>query len=298
MTEADQGTRSHDAGNVGKTAGEMLKAARLANGVHIAALAASIKVSVQKLELLEADRFDELPDPTFARALAQTVCRFLKVDPVPVLAKLPEPGTPSKLEHVARGLNQPFRDSGSRGGDAVKLSALSRPAVWLPLLLVIAAIVLWLLPPGMLKLPDGFGSAEAPDAQGAATTTVPVMPPTEPAASETVHSAPLVVDPPVASPASAPVAGLAPASAVSPVAAQSGPVVVQTAAESWLEVRDAKGRVLVSRLVAAGETLELAGEFPLRVRIGNAGGTKVTVRGQPFDLTPFVRDNVARFDIK
>ena len=297
MTEADQRTSSHDAGAPGKSAGEMLKAARLAHGVHIAALAASIKVSVQKLELLESDRFDELPDPTFARALAQTVCRFLKVDPVPVLAKLPEPGTPSKLEHVARGLNQPFRDSGSRGGEAVKLSALSRPAVWLPLLLVIAAIVLWLLPPGMLKLPEGWGTSATPEGQSAPTTTVPVMPPSEPAASETVHSAPLVIDPPVGA-ASTPVASSSPASSAPVAQTPTGPVVVQTTAESWLEVRDANGRVLVSRLVAAGETLNLTGEFPLRVRVGNAGGTKVTVRGQAFDLTPFVRDNVARFDIK
>ena len=300
MIESDQGSPSQDAGTAGKTAGEMLKAARLAHGVHIAALAASIKVSVQKLELLEADRFDELPDPTFARALAQTVCRFLKIDPVPVLAKLPEPGTPSKLEHVARGLNQPFRDSGSRGGEAVKLSALSRPAVWLPLLLVIAAIVLWLLPPGMLKLPTGFGAGDTPETETTPPTTtvpVPVMPPSEPAASETVHSAPLVVDPPVAPAASAAVAPT-PAPNVPAVSADSAPVVVQTVAESWLEVRDANGRVLVSRLVAPGETLSLAGEFPMRVRVGNAGGTKVTVRGQPFDLTPFVRDNVARFDIK
>ena len=46
-----------------------------AQGLHIAALAAAIKVAPRKLELLEADRFDELPDATFTRALAQTVCR-------------------------------------------------------------------------------------------------------------------------------------------------------------------------------------------------------------------------------
>lgn len=300
MTETDRSTTSsaHEASG-GQTPGEMLKAARLAHGVHIAALAASIKVSVQKLELLEADRFDELPDPTFARALAQTVCRFLKIDPVPVLARLPEPGTPSKLEHVARGLNQPFRDSTSRAAEGIKLSTISRPAVWLPLLLVIAALVLWLLPPGMLQLPEGLrGSGlNTPEPEGSTvTTTVPVMPPTESAASETVHSAPLVIAPPVQEAAPAPAAP-PPAAAAAP-ASPDAPVVVRTTAESWLEVRDANGRVLVSRLVAPGETLALNGSFPLRVRVGNAGGTQLAVRGQPFDMTPFVRDNVARFDIK
>ncbi|MBX9792674.1 MAG: helix-turn-helix domain-containing protein, partial [Burkholderiaceae bacterium] len=72
------------------SAGAMLREARQAKGLHIAALAASIKVSQRKLELLEADKISELPDATFARALAQTVCRSLKIDPVPVLAALPQ----------------------------------------------------------------------------------------------------------------------------------------------------------------------------------------------------------------
>src|SRR5688500_5851649 len=42
------------------TAGSLLRAARQAQGLHIAALAATIKVSHRKLEFLEADRLDEL----------------------------------------------------------------------------------------------------------------------------------------------------------------------------------------------------------------------------------------------
>ncbi len=59
------------------TAGRLLREAREKQGLHIAALAAAIKVAPRKLELLEADRFDELPDATFTSALAQTVCRAL-----------------------------------------------------------------------------------------------------------------------------------------------------------------------------------------------------------------------------
>ena len=67
----------------------MLRAAREKQGLHIAALAAAIKVSPRKLDALENDRWHELPDATFTRALAQTVCRTLKVDARPVLDKLP-----------------------------------------------------------------------------------------------------------------------------------------------------------------------------------------------------------------
>ena len=61
-------------------------------GLHIAALAAAIKVAPRKLDALENDRYDELPDATFTRALAQTVCRTLKIDAAPVLALLPQAG--------------------------------------------------------------------------------------------------------------------------------------------------------------------------------------------------------------
>ena len=54
------------------TAGGLLRQARQAKGLHIAALAAAIKVVPRKLELLESDQFDKLPDATFTRALAHT----------------------------------------------------------------------------------------------------------------------------------------------------------------------------------------------------------------------------------
>src|SRR5438094_93521 len=80
-----------------KTAGALLREARIAQGMHIAAMSAAIKVAQRKLELLEADRYDELPDATFTRALAQTMCRVLKVDAEPVLSNLqhrPRPWRP------------------------------------------------------------------------------------------------------------------------------------------------------------------------------------------------------------
>ena len=91
------------------SAGRLLREAREKQGLHIAALAAAIKVPPKKLEALEADRFDALPDATFARALAQTVCRALKIDPAPVMRLLPRPSG-HRLETVGEGLNTPFRE--------------------------------------------------------------------------------------------------------------------------------------------------------------------------------------------
>ena len=83
------------------SAGALLRAARERQGMHVAALAAAIKIPQRKLEALESDRLDELPDATFARALALTVCRALKIDPAPVLAVLPLAGAQALADCVA-----------------------------------------------------------------------------------------------------------------------------------------------------------------------------------------------------
>jgi cytoskeleton protein RodZ len=268
----------------------MIRAARTAQGVHIAALAASIKVSVRKLEALEADRFDELPDATFARALAQTVCRSLKIDPAPVLALLPAPGSVSQLEQVSRGLNQPFRDPSDGRDTLASLGWLRRPALWGPLLLVVGALVLWWVPGSTwLSLMGRSPEASAP---GVAVEVVPIDPSTAAAAPALPASEAAVADGPAVADAQ-PGVGTSPGPVIDP-----SPVLVRTTAESWVEVQDANGRTLVSRLLTPGEELALDGAFPMRVRIGNAEATELRVRGEVFDTRPFRRENVARFDIR
>ncbi|MFN3305142.1 MAG: helix-turn-helix domain-containing protein, partial [Roseateles sp.] len=148
------------------TAGAWLKSVRQQRGLHIAALAVTLKVPQAKLEALEADRFDELPDATFARALATAMCRALKVDPTPVLALLPR--THAQDFDVRPGLNQPFRE---RGGpvDGGWLALAARPVVWGPALLLLAAAALYWMPTGWL--PEHSETPAAP------ATPVAVFPP-------------------------------------------------------------------------------------------------------------------------
>lgn len=111
------------------TAGAWLRNARQQRGLHIAALAVMLKVPQAKLEALEADRFDLLPDATFARALATAMCRALKVDPSPVLALLPR-GSDQGFD-VRPGLNQPFRER-SAGGSRIFSCLCLPPSKWPP----------------------------------------------------------------------------------------------------------------------------------------------------------------------
>ena len=123
-------------------AGALLRDAREAQGLHVAALAVSLKVPVRQIEALEADRLDQLPDTVFARALAGSVCRQLKIDPQPVLARLPQ--SEPRLRKEREPLNEPFRTSES--GIRAWREHLLRPAALLALALLVAAIVLMVAP--------------------------------------------------------------------------------------------------------------------------------------------------------
>src|SRR5512140_1967919 len=92
----------------GVSAGTLWRRAREAAGRHVAALAVSLKVPVRKLEALEADRYDLLTDAVFVRALAGSICRNLKIDPQPVLERLPQMAAP-RLAGASDSINAPFR---------------------------------------------------------------------------------------------------------------------------------------------------------------------------------------------
>jgi len=90
------------------TAGALLRGYRTDLGLAIDALASAMRVPVAKLQALEDDRLDELPDAVFARALALAVCRQLKTDAAPVLALLPGQDVSRLAAKDERGLDFPL----------------------------------------------------------------------------------------------------------------------------------------------------------------------------------------------
>jgi cytoskeleton protein RodZ len=141
--------------------------------MHISALASAIKVTPRKLEALEADRFDELPDATFTRALAQTVCRALKIDAAPVLALLPRAGGGRGLGHLGEGLNTPFREGYGHAADNDE-SLLGRPAVWAPLVVLLIAAAVYFAPANWFDLGRDRPDASAALGGGAPLAVAPV----------------------------------------------------------------------------------------------------------------------------
>ena len=311
------------------TAGALLRAAREANGLHIAALAVALKVPVKKLEALEADRYELLPDAVFTRALASSVCRTLKIDASPVLDRLPQKSG-LQLDQAGGGINAPFRDVNV--GQRPSASAqISRTAIFAVIALLLGAVVLIFLPTlksGLETAKNGFaevgavgGSSSAPgsnDVQnadpGSASPSnqyadgakVPEMLPTQAAVvplSTNTLPAQTALTADSANPLSSGTSGLVPATSLSigVSTAQStvtGVVVFTAKDTSWIEVTDATRQVVLRRTLNPGESVGANGVLPLAVIVGRADATEVLVRGKAFELASYSSSNVARFEVK
>ncbi|MDD5030116.1 MAG: DUF4115 domain-containing protein [Rhodoferax sp.] len=269
--------------------GAMLRAAREAQGLHIGALAVMLKVPVKKIEALEADCFQELPDMVFVRSLAMSVCRSLKINPEPVLALLPALSDKT-LKPMDGGLNTHFRDATLAVQGSWRNQLRSPIGLGALALLVATALVLFWRAPAT-DATDQPAAVTVPAPLAATSPTSTTAPPSAPtaAAATTIIDAPGVV--PVVSTATDVNPGTTPAPELAVLE-------FVTRGVSWIEVTDADGALRIRKFTVAGEVLPIAGKLPLSVILGRADQLDVRVRGQVLDLTPWVRDNVARFEVK
>ena len=285
------------------TAGQLIRADRQKLGVHLAVLSLKLKVSVRQLEALEADEHDLSKGPVFVRALAASVCRQLNMDPAPVLALLPQ--APDQLP-LQRPQRAPLPSTPHARFDGMAfVRGLPRQTLAIAgVMLVLIAALLWLPSPSSWpwfqpapSAPSEVAQPAMPEASVAPSSEVQVPPP-EPAADPKSPAVALLV------PASAPV-GSAPvvASPSVPVAAVAAPAVgavlgFSASQDSWIEIRSSKNQVLWSRVIHAGERVEVQYPLPLNVVVGRASAVRMTYKGQPFDLAPHTKVTVARFEVK
>jgi cytoskeleton protein RodZ len=275
-------------------AGAMLRTAREAQGLHIAALAVSLKVPVKKLEALEADRFDLLPDVVFVRALTLSVCRTLKLDPKTVMSALPQRQSP-QMKTDLDGLNTTFQAPGPFSGFSWR-QALSPVGLSIAaLLIVIVAIAFW---------PTHFAESDSAAAPVVPTDTVEqgaVPMPRQPTGMQESASVPEPVklaDSPILSAMPDPVLSAAsePMQVV-PGSTSDAVLVLQAKGASWVEVTDTAGTMLLRKVTSAGEVLPIAAKLPLFVVLGRADMVSVLVRGKPMDVSSLSKNNVARFEV-
>ena len=323
MKPSDDDTMTHSEGDAVEVPGNvpgwiMLQQARLAAGVEIEPLAAVLKVSVRKLQALEAGQLNNPSEMTFTRALAASVCRQLRIEPGPVLNAWPGQSTdatavPKILSNdgtpnAATALPGSAQPSGGRSWLGVLVVMLIGVGVWMGYQqmqhaserrqarataqpTVTAPERAETAPPAGVEVPAAPVTEIAP-AAGGTVEAAPVTPPsvvvTPPAVNATQPEEPAKPGP-IVNNQSAP---------LTPAAIGNHILVLHALEASWIEVTDVSGARVFTRLMSAGDHVAIdEGGRPLSVLIGNAAGVRVYSRSKALDLTDKARLNVARFDV-
>jgi cytoskeleton protein RodZ len=303
-----------------RTLGAAFAAERERQGLAPAEVAQRLHMSPTQVEALEREDYEHLPKGTFLRGFVRNYAKVLGVEADPLLALL-EGATPRQPAPriVVPTQNIRFDPLGERlGGPYVKAGTLALVAVALGFAAMYWAMYVRPGPPVQAtKVEPQPPKAEepAPAAPPPATQAQPAEPASAPAAGSgalpaagsAVAPAPRPVpaapgSPPSASPALAAAASFRAdgAGAVAPEKPVPGGKRLQFhfVGESWVEVRDARGRIVFQRLNPAGTDAEVAGRPPLEVVVGNAPEVKLTYDGRPFDLEPHTNVAVARFTLE
>ena len=283
--------------------GVVVREAREAAGLSIDDVAQQLKLAPRQVRALEADDYALLPGRTFVRGFLRNYARLLGLDADALLAALPD-GSSASLDRPA--LSPTTRVMGELPADSAPRGGAARWAIPLAFVAIVAIAAAYLWRPGGERARGAAGGPASeqtlptPAATPASSAAAPAVPagglaPATPAAgTESVPGGAAAPGPGAATSGAAPVAaGSAPAAV-----ADDTPLVFVFRGTSWVEVKDARGNVLLSTMGYPGATHAVGGILPLDVILGNAEAVEVSVRGEAFDTTPYAKQNVAKFQVK
>ncbi|HTO49553.1 MAG TPA: helix-turn-helix domain-containing protein [Burkholderiales bacterium] len=282
--------------------GRLLAAARQARGMTVTEVALRLKFSPRQIEALEADHYDVLRGPSMVRGMIRGYAKLIGLDPQPVLDALHQRLNAGPMTMQPRAMAVPFPRATPKGSLVyVLLSAVV-------VIAVVSVIVEWVLRPGAPPAVSA-GPRLAPAAQGGAAPSPAAEPAPVATPAPAVPQAPVATQAPAAAPS--PVPTSTPASTPAPAVERRPAPVLQHETvlhakrielvfdrESWVEIKDADGRIVFSQLNPPGSRRKVVGEAPFSIVIGNATGVKLRYNDSDVDLAPFTRTDVARLTLE
>ena len=290
--------------------GARLRAGRERLGLTVLQTAERLHVDPKILEYLEADNFEALGAPVYARGHLRHYAEFVG-ESVSQLNELYSQGSQAAQPDLTRIAKAP---------PASEANKLVAPALLVLAIFAVAGAVWW-----VLSLSGQTPGAEQPHVVGQPPSETPETQPgptTSGSATSGTQAAPSA-----AAPNPGAVAGVRLATSAAPgtrlaSAAPSGPetaenpgqpnpsgtptaaphsshgvqVALHFSADSWTEVYDASGARLFYDVGTADSTRTLSGALPFRIVLGNAAGVSVEVNGRSTDVAKWaLPDGSAQF---
>lgn len=289
--------------------GAVLSAARMKRELSIATAAMQSNLSQEIIERLEQNRFAEIGAPVFTRGYLGLYARFLGLNEAAVsqafnkIKSEPAPElrlTAANIESQAR----PYRRRSYLGS-------------WLLLIPVVAigGVLLyqlfdnnsWLMKQinGAFNTPQASGEVAPADGGSANSGNeivlevggTPLSPEGTPLSPESAQNIPGLTPPPAAdnSAASSDKPAEPPAAETPPASTANRGIQLSFSVESWIEIKDSGNKKVLSKLVKAGEKIELPADgAPYNLNLGRPDGVVMLINGQEQPLENYRQKNSGR----
>ncbi|MFD0323383.1 MULTISPECIES: RodZ domain-containing protein [Lysobacter] len=257
---------------VGGSCGARLKQARETAGLSIEDVAARLKMPSRVVRSLESDDIASLGAPVFVRGQLRSYARLVGIDLESQLSGTPVASTaPSELvshTHTPR-YRRVFEQTTRRAVYIVMTAAIAVP-IWIATRHPNSNSTVQSL--DMAALPAGPAGA-APSQTGAAAQADSTPP----------QRTPLIAS-------------------MTPPLPQAQAQAAKTlnlkfSGDSWVQIVGTDGSKLEEGILGAGQERSYTPGDVASVRLGNTSAVEVRNAGQPVDLAPFSRANVARFTL-
>ena len=293
--------------------GHLLRQAREEQGLSQKETARDLHLTSKVINAIEEDNFELIPSFVFARGYIRSYARHLGLDGQALVAEFDlaygVPNNSAKpMSAIRKGVQQ------SKPGDTwVKLISIVFVVG-----LVAASIVWWQSQNGSQMLPQlSSGAAqELPSdtlVEGLDTDDVNLdllllstneseVDAIVPEAESIIESeeAQVVVVEPVVDPVAEAVTEQVPKEVTDAVVLlpSQAQLVMVFDKDCWVEIKDANGKMVLSDLYSAGDTIEQVITAPIEVLLGRSSGVAtMTFDGRTIDLKPHTRKDIARLTL-
>lgn len=280
--------------------GNQLRQARLDLKLTPENVAHILHLSPRQIVALENDDYTNLAGPTYVRGYLRGYAQLLGLSAEPVIEAYSRSVAINKPVDLSKLAPKPEIRSDHQ---LIKFATVG------VIVIVLSLSALWWQErdrPASQPVPETLDRnaqtepAATEEATDSATTAQETMPPE--LRTQTVAKAP--VSPTSVVPPTLPERPAVRETVTPPVAPIPKPIegprmrlVLQAPVDCWADIRDAAGNRLFYETLRAGHTAVVEGVAPLSVFLGNVEGLRLEANGQPYDVTPYRRGDVARFTI-
>jgi cytoskeleton protein RodZ len=323
--------------HAGGYCGQALKEAREKQGLSIENIAGRLRLSMRQINAIETDNLAQLPQASTVRGFIRNYAKELKIDPVPIIEafnkispdKAPQALTLEPTTNMAISSSEPTKFPNLMWLGFALIAGLG---IWwgmqyfshkAPTTTIISEAT------APATLPANEPTPAVPSAPIDLNTPIPVESvPVTPTGTPPLtldkpieNTSTVTTDPTVASalpvvpnntrldkklnneattltPLPTDIPTETPTEPLKPISTGSVSLNISTTEETWVNIVNANGKEMYSKLLSAGTSEEIAISKPLSITIGNATGATLTVDGAPMTLNTRAGSKVARVRLK